>query len=189
MIIIPLPLPGAFFNGSNIKATVAWKVCWHIYEDSQEYFPFRTYIPPSFPSRRAPLGLAGREGGREERRLGLSFSSRLLSSRLFKKGGKRERERERNTSTVKKNHTRDMIVVRQRALNQVGFMRRRSGPGGERGRTLAETRSFEGVLPPLWEGWKMSARPSETLISCSIPAYLFRDLLTYPPTYLHAHHS
>lgn len=138
MIIIPLPLPGAFFNGSNIKATVAWKVCWHIYEDSQEYFPFRTYIPPSFPSRRAPLGLAGREGGREERRLGLSFSSRLLSSRLFKKGGKRERERERNTSTVKKNHTRDMIVVRQRALNQVGFMRRRSGPGGERRRGEGE---------------------------------------------------
>lgn len=97
-----------------------------------------------------------REGGREgeERRLGLSFSSRLLSSRLFKKGGKRERERERNTSTVKKNHTRDMIVVRQRALNQVGFMRRRSGPGGERGRTLAETRSFEGDYHHFGRGGK-----------------------------------
>lgn len=98
MIIIPLPLPGAFFNGSNIKATVAWKVCWHIYEDSQEYFPFRTYIPPSFPSRRAPLGLAegGREGGRGATSRPFIFieASLVEAFQEGRKAGERERERE-----------------------------------------------------------------------------------------------
>lgn len=42
----------------------------------------------------------------------------LLSSRLFKKeGGKKVRREE--------NHMRDMIVLRQHALNQVGFMWKR----------------------------------------------------------------
>lgn len=133
-------------------------------EDSQEYFPFRIHIfhRPPFAASSPGIGAGGGEE-RERRRLGLSFSSRLLSSRLFKKGGKKERKEgggKKKYIRREENHdARDMIVVRQRALNQVGFMRRHKEREKERkrGRTLAQTRSFEGRL--LRRGGKCRARP------------------------------
>lgn len=71
------------------------------------------------------------EGGGATSRPFIFIEASLVEA--FQEGRKerekeKDRERERNTSTAKKNHTRDMIVVRQRAFNQVGFMGRRSGP-------------------------------------------------------------
>lgn len=77
----------------------------------------------------------GTAGGR---RLGLSFSSGFCSSRLFKKGEERKKKEERRRKKEKKkkkkrearreeNHMRDMIVLRQHALNQAGFMWKRRG--------------------------------------------------------------
>lgn len=71
------------------------------------------------------------------------------------------------------NHMRDMIVPRQHALNQAGFMSAgRAKVKAEGGRTVAQSRK------PVTLG--RDVEPSETLISCSIPAYLFHDLSTFP---------
>lgn len=192
MIIIPL-LPRCIFQRVKYQSYCRVKSLLAYIRGLAGIFSIPYIYPTILPFAACSLGIGrGREGGRERG----ATSRPFIFIEAFQEGRKAgEREREREIHPPWRKTTReiwslfDNVHLIRSALCEGGVGLEVKG-GEERGRrTLAETRSFEGVLPPLWEGWKMSARPSETLISCSIPAYLFRDLLTYPPTYLHAHHS
>ena len=73
-----------------------------------------------------------------------------------------------------------MIVLRQHALNQAGFMwkaERAKVKAREEGHRLRREAPEQRDLSRR-QGRGGNVESSETLISCSIPAYLFRDLST-----------